>query len=676
MIDQPTIDRILDTAQIVDVVSEFVTLRKRGVNFVGLCPFHDDKTPSFYVSPSKGLCKCFACGKGGNVVHFVMEHEQMTYPEALRWLAKKYNIEIKERELTDEEKQVQNVRESLFVVNDFARGYFQDILYNHADGKSIAMSYFRQRGIRDDIVKKFQLGYSTMARDALAQEALRKGYKREFLIKTGLCYEKEDGSLRDRFWGRVIFPWFNISGKVLGFGGRVLDSRTKGVNQKYVNSPESEIFSKRKELYGIYQAKAAMVKADCVYMVEGYTDVIAMHQCGLENVVANSGTALSEQQIRLLHRFTSNITLLYDGDEAGIKASIRGIDMLLAEGMNIKVLLLPDGDDPDSFSRKHNATEFRQYIEEHEENFIRFKTNLLLKDAQKDPIKRAGLISDMARSIGLIPNDVIRYACVKECASILNVNEQIILNEIKKHLLQRDDNYLEQIRKEKEAVPPAEMAPPPPEMMADVPPPPFPPEEAAEAYQSYIPEEGREKYTFYAKEQLLVKTLIRYGEKVMCYVETEENEETPLTVIEYISTDLKQDELQFHNPLHRKILAEAEAHLHDPNFTAERYFLAHPDPEISKLAADMISERYQLSKSNRQAITKDEERLHELVPHQLIDFKFAILDEDMRCTLQALNRPEIAANPEKCLEIMTHYKELGELQKMMAKRAGDRVVLK
>lgn len=676
MIDQPTIDRILDAAQIVDVVSEFVTLRKRGVNFVGLCPFHDDKTPSFYVSPSKGLCKCFACGKGGNVVHFVMEYEQMTYPEALRWLAKKYNIEIKERELTDEEKQVQNVRESLFVVNDFARGYFQDILYNHADGKSIAMSYFRQRGIRDDIVKKFQLGYSTTSRDALAQEALRKGYKREFLIKTGLCYEKEDGSLRDRFWGRVIFPWFNISGKVLGFGGRVLDSRTKGVNQKYVNSPESEIFSKRKELYGIYQAKAAMVKADCVYMVEGYTDVIAMHQCGLENVVANSGTALSEQQIRLLHRFTSNITLLYDGDEAGIKASIRGIDMLLAEGMNIKVLLLPDGDDPDSFSRKHNATEFRQYIEEHEENFIRFKTNLLLKDAQKDPIKRAGLISDMARSIGLIPNDVIRYACVKECASILNVNEQIILNEIKKHLLQRDDNYLEQIRKEKEAVPPAEMAPPPPEMMADVPPPPFPPEEAAEIYQSYIPEEGREKYTFYAKEQLLVKTLIRYGEKVMCYVETEENEETPLTVIEYISTDLKQDELQFHNPLHRKILAEAEAHLHDPNFTAERYFLAHPDPEISKLAADMISERYQLSKSNRQAITKDEERLHELVPHQLIDFKFAILDEDMRCTLQALNRPEIAANPEKCLEIMTHYKELGELQKMMAKRAGDRVVLK
>lgn len=690
MIDQPTIDRILDAAQIVDVVSEFVTLRKRGVNFVGLCPFHDDKTPSFYVSAAKGLCKCFSCGKGGNVVHFVMEHEQMTYPEALRWLAKKYNIEIKERELTDEEKQVQNVRESLFVVNEFARDYFQNTLYNHADGKAIGMSYFRQRGIRDDIVKKFQLGYSTTANNALAQEAMRKGYKKEFLIKTGLCYEKEDGSLRDRFWGRVIFPWFNISGKVLGFGGRVLDSRTKGVNQKYVNSPESEIFSKRKELYGIFQAKAAIVKADCVYMVEGYTDVIAMHQCGLENVVANSGTALSEQQIRLLHRFTSNITLLYDGDEAGIKASIRGIDMLLAEGMNIKVLLLPDGDDPDSFSRKHNATEFRQYIDDHEENFIRFKTNLLLKDAQRDPIKRAGLISDMARSIGLIPDKVIRYTCLTECATLLNVNEQIILNEIKKYLLQRDDNYLEQIKKDATAatnslppagkasfpadrMPPADM--PPIGVDDDVPPPPFPPEAMEAQYQSYIPEEGREKLIFYEKEQLLIKTLIRYGERVMCYVETEENAETPLTVIEYISMDLKQDELEFHNPLHRRILAEAEGHLHDANFTAERYFMAHPDPAISRLAADMINDRYQLSKSNFQAMVKDEERIHEIVQKLLINFKSAILEEETKHTLQALNQPEIMNDHNKYLEVMTHYKELNELRQALAKRNGDRVVL-
>ena len=683
MIDQPTIERILDAAQIVDVVSDFVTLKKRGVNYVGLCPFHDDKTPSFYVSPAKGLCKCFACGKGGNAVHFIMEHEQMTYPEALRWLANKYHIEIKERELTTEEKEAQNVRESLFVVNSFARDYFQDILYNHVDGKSIGLAYFRQRGIRDDIVKKFQLGYSTSAHDALAKEALRKGYKKDYLIKTGLCYEREDGSIRDRFWGRVIFPWFNVSGKVLAFGGRVLDSRTKGVNQKYINSPESEIYSKGRELYGIYQAKAAIVKNDCVYMVEGYTDVIAMHQCGLENVVANSGTALSKEQIRLLHRFTSNITLLYDGDEAGIKASIRGIDMLLSEGMNIKVLLLPDGDDPDSFARKHNATEFQQYITDHEENFIRFKTNLLLKDTKNDPVKRAGLISDMANSIGLIPNEVIRYACLKECATLLNVDEQIILNEIKKVVQQRKDEYIEQRQKEKEASERVNVMhnSPTSEQIPDeglIPPPPFPPEEIPETLQreSYIPQTGSSQLPFYAKEVELVKALVRYGEKVMCCMEDENGESIPITVTEYISADLRQDELQFHNSLHRKLLAEAEAHLKDENFSTERYFLAHPDASITRLAADMLNEKYQLSKSNEQALTKDEERLHELIPHLLIDFKLAILEEEMKQTIQRLNQPEVAGNMEKCMEVMKHYKELTEFLKEMAKRAGDRVILK
>ena len=672
MIDQPTIDRILDAAQIVDVVSEFVTLRKRGVNFVGLCPFHDDKTPSFYVSPAKGLCKCFACGKGGNVVHFIMEHEQMNYPEALRWLAKKYHIEIKEKELTNEEKEAQTIRESLFVVNEFARDYYQNILYNHIDGKSIGMQYFRQRGIRDDIVKKFQLGYSTSANDGLAKEAIRKGYKKDFLIKTGLCYEKEDGSIRDRFWGRVIFPWFNISGKILGFGGRVLDSRTKGISQKYINSPESEIFSKRKELYGIYQAKAAIVKADCVYMVEGYTDVIAMHQCGLANVVANSGTALSEEQIRLLHRFTSNITLLYDGDEAGVKASIRGIDMLLSEGMNVKVLLLPDGDDPDSFARKHNATEFQEYIHKHEENFIRFKTNLLLKETQNDPIKRAGLIADMAKSIGLIPNEIIRYACLKECASILRVDEQIIQNEIKKIVKQRKDEYLE---KKLNPAPTQEAT----IEFGSIPPPPFPPEDIIpETY----PENNLssltnwEKLGFYPKETQLVKALIRYGEKVVCYIENEEGEEIPITVIEYISADLKQDALYFQNPLHRKLLEEAEIHQNEPNFSTERYFLAHTNPQISRMAADMINERYRLSKSNEQAITKDEERLHELIPHLLIDFKLAVLEEDMKQTIQKLSQPEIAQDTEQALKVMEHYKKLTDTLKEMAKRAGDRVILK
>ena len=682
MIDQPTIDRILDAAQIVDVVSEFVTLKKRGVNYVGLCPFHDDKTPSFYVSPAKGLCKCFACGKGGNAVHFIMEHEQMNYPEALRWLAKKYHIEIKERELTNEEKEAQSVRESLFVVNEYARDYFQNILHNHIDGKSIGLTYFRQRGIRDDIVKKFQLGYSTSAKDGLAKEALRKGYKKEFLIKTGLCYEIEDGSIRDRFWGRVIFPWFNISGKILGFGGRVLDNRTKGVSQKYINSPESEIFSKRRELYGIYQAKSAIVKADCVYMVEGYTDVIAMHQCGLENVVANSGTALTEEQIRLLHRFTSNITLLYDGDEAGIKASIRGIDMLLAEGMNIKVLLLPDGDDPDSFARKHNATEFKQYIQDHEENFIRFKTNLLLKDTQNDPIKRAGLIADMARSIGLIPNEIIRYACLKECATILNVDEQIILNEIKKIVQQRKDEYIEKRKKEQEEAEKAKVLQTNSiqENIPDngiIPPPPFPPEEPSYApSDNYLPQTGWDKLPFYTKEKQLIKVLIRYGERIVCYMEDENGAEIPITVTEYIQADLEQDNIQFQDPTHRKLLNETLLHLHDTNFCAERYFLTHPEPTISRLAADMLSERYRLSKSNEQAIVKDEERLHELVPHLLIDFKLSILEEDMKQTIQQLNLPEVAKDPQRAMEVMKHYKKLTETLKEMAKRAGDRVILK
>jgi DNA primase len=347
MIDRATIDKIMDATNIVEVVGDFVTLRKAGVNYKGLCPFHDDKTPSFMVSPTKGICHCFACGKGGNAVNFLMEHEQITYPDALRWLAKKYNIEIQERELTDEEKREQNDRESMFIVNEWAKDYFHTILNNDADGTAIGRQYFRSRGIRDDIIEKFCLGFALSKRDALSNEALRKGYKEEFLVKTGLCYKREsDGSLVDRYAGRVIFPWFNISGRVVAFGGRLLDSRTKGVQQKYVNSPDSEIYHKERELYGLFHAKRAIAKEDCVYMVEGYTDVIAMHQCGIENVVANSGTALSYHQIRLLHRFTQNIVLLYDGDEAGIKAAMRGTDMLLEEGMNIKTLLLPDGAAP------------------------------------------------------------------------------------------------------------------------------------------------------------------------------------------------------------------------------------------------------------------------------------------------------------------------------------------
>ena len=449
MIDQATIDRILDAAQIMDVVSDFVTLRKRGVNYVGLCPFHSDKTPSFYVSPAKGLCKCFACGQGGNAVHFIMAHEQMSYPEALRYLAKKYNIEIKERELSDEEKLVQSERESLFIVNNFARDYFQNILKNHVDGRSIGMAYFRNRGFRDDIIEKFQLGYCTESHDALAKEALQKGYKKEYLVKTGLCYETDDHRLRDRFWGRVIFPVHTLSGKVVAFGGRVLASATKGVKVKYVNSPESEIYHKSNELYGIYFAKQAIVKQDRCFLVEGYTDVISMHQSGIENVVASSGTALTPGQIRMIHRFTNNMTVLYDGDAAGIKASIRGIDMLLEEGMNIKVCLLPDGDDPDSFARKHNSTEFQAFIAEHETDFIRFKTNLLLEDAGKDPIKRAELIGNLVQSISVIPEAIVRDVYIKECAQLLHVEDKLLVSEVAKRRETQAEKRAEQTERDR-----------------------------------------------------------------------------------------------------------------------------------------------------------------------------------------------------------------------------------
>ncbi|MCP3893064.1 MAG: DNA primase [Bacteroides sp.] len=665
MIDQGTIDRILDAAQIVDVVSEFVTLRKRGVNFTGLCPFHNEKTPSFSVSPAKGLCKCFSCGKGGNAVHFIMEHEQMSYYEALKYLAKKYHIEIKERELSNEEKQAQSTRESMFIVNNYARDYFQNILRNHVDGQAIGLAYFRQRGFRDDIIDKFQLGFSTDSHDALAQEAQRKGFKKEFLIKTGLCYETDDHRLRDRFWGRVMFPVHTLSGKVVAFGGRVLSTENKKL-AKYVNSPESEIYHKSAELYGIYFAKQAIVKQDRCFLVEGYTDVISMHQSGVENVVSSSGTSLTGGQIRLIHRFTNNITVLYDGDMAGIKASIRGIDMLLEEGMNIKVCLLPDGDDPDSFARKHNATEFQQFIQEHETDFIRFKTNLLMDEAGKDPIKRAELISDIVRSISVIPEAIIRSVYIKECSQALHVEERLLVAEVAK---------LKEIQAEKDNKPSAatnaaaSMASSTDEQS------PFPPDEV---YESFIPQEGKEGQEFYKYERLIIQTLIRYGEKVLCNVPNEEGEEIPITVIEYIINDLKEDDLAFHNPQHRFILNEAGGHIHDAGFVAERYFLAHPDQAISKLTSDLANDRYQLSKyhSKTQKLVTDEERLLDLVPTLMINFKNAIVAEELKHIMYALQNPETAKDDAKCAVLMKRYLEMKQIQSLMAKRLGDRVVLR
>ena len=667
MIDQATIDRILEAAQIVEVVSDFVTLRKRGVNYVGLCPFHNEKTPSFSVSPSKGLCKCFSCGKGGNAVHFIMEHEQMSYPEALRYLAKKYNIEIKERELTNEEKEVQSNRESMFIVNNFARDYFQNILKNHVDGRSIGLAYFRQRGFRDDIIDKFQLGFSTEGRDALAQEALRKGFKQEFLVKTGLCYETDDHKLRDRFWGRVMFPVHTLSGKVVAFGGRVLSTENKKL-AKYVNSPESEIYHKSNELYGIYFAKQAIVKQDRCFLVEGYTDVISMHQSGVENVVASSGTSLTPGQIRLIHRFTNNITVLYDGDMAGIKASIRGIDMLLEEGMNIKVCLLPDGDDPDSFARKHNATEFQNFIQEHETDFIRFKAQLLMEDAGKDPMKRAELINDIVRSIAVIPEAIVRDVYIKECGQLLRIEDKLLVSEVAKRRELQAEKGNKPIASNNAPTPqPGEM------------PPPFPPEEMeADTYQSFIPQEGKEGQEFYKYERLIIQMIVRYGEKVMCNLTDEEGNEVPVTVVEYVINDLKEDELAFHNPLHRRILSEASEHIHDQEFASERFFVAHPDPKISTIATELASDRYQLSKyhSKTQKLVTDEERLYEMVPMLMINFKNAIVAEELKHIMYALQDPSIANDNAQCDAVMQRYKEMKEIQNLMAKRLGDRVVLR
>lgn len=717
MIDQATIDRILDAAQIVDVVSEFVTLRRRGVNYIGLCPFHNEKTPSFSVSPSKGLCKCFSCGKGGNVVHFIMEHEQLSYYEALKWLARKYNIEVKERELTEEEKQASNLRESLFVVNQFASEYFQNVLYNVEEGQRIGMTYLRSRGFRDDIIKKFQLGYSTDNRDALARTAIEKGYKPEFLEKTGLCYRKDDGTLRDRFWGRVIFPVHTLSGKVVAFGGRVLNAATKNVQMKYVNSPESEIYHKSRELYGIYFAKQAMVRQDRCFLVEGYTDVISMHQSGIENVVASSGTALTSDQIRLIHRFTNNITVLYDGDGAGIKASIRGIDMLLEEGMNVKVCLLPDGDDPDSFARKHNATEYQAYINDHEVDFIRFKTDLLIEEAGKDPIKKANLITSIVKSISVIPDSITRNVYIRECSEMLRMEERVLVNAVGKLKEQADENrkkeeqrkeYRARLQAEQQATQQAAVSTPPANVEVsgalaslsgadapmesplpgdELPPMPeeggvdssYPPVPVEDDYVSFIPSEGNEEKLFYKQEVDLMRMLIRYGEKVMCMAEDEEGNEIPVTVAEYIAEGLHNDSLGFHIALHRRVLNECVAHIHDSGFCAERYFVSHLDPEVSKLAAEMASDRYVLSKyhSRGQKIVTDEERLYELIPRLLVDFKLNIVTAELDHILKALTtNSDVSHDTKSAAEIMQRYKQLHEVRIVLARHAGDRVVLR
>lgn len=662
MIDHATIERIKDAANIVEVVSEFVTLRKSGSNYKGLCPFHDEKTPSFYVSPARGTCHCFGCGKGGNPVGFIMEHEQMTYPEALRWLARKYHIEIKERELSDNEKREQSERESMFIVNEWAASYFQHLMHDTADGVAIGMQYFRSRGFRDDIVSKFQLGFDSTDRRALAQEALRKGYKEDFLLKTGICYKNDRGELIDRYAGRVIFPWIGISGKVVGFGGRLLDSRTKGVNQKYVNSPDSEIYHKDRELYGIYQAKKAIAKEDRVYMVEGYTDVISMHQCGIENVVANSGTALSVHQIHILHRFTSNITLLYDGDAAGIHAALRGTDMLLSEGMNLKVLLLPDGDDPDSFARKHSAEDFRKYLEEHQTDFIEFKTDLLLRN-ERDPLKRSEAINSVVRSISFVTNPILRDTYLHDCSVRMGINEATLINTLNNFIRSNREETASSLNNSQST------------------------QTATQNSQLKIQNSPSPLQQASKVEQMLVELIVRNGDTVIYNnVETEDGTTVNLNVAQYIAYNLGVDGLKFANPLNSRILDEAVNHAGDENFCAEQFFLHHSDIEISRIATDLCMDKYQLLDEQKAARADEEKNADELrveeenriealrqqTEHLLNDFRMDYLEQRLRDLKRDIS---LAVNePERLQQLMEEYKTAHELRSKLARLLGSNII--
>lgn len=642
MIDRPTVDRIMEAANIVDVISEFVSLRKAGTSFKGLCPFHDDRTPSFSVSPVKGVYKCFSCGEAGNVVNFIMKHEQMTYPEALRWIARKYNIEVQERELTSEEKRLENERESMFLVNEWASKYFQDILKNHADGQAIGLQYFRSRGFRDDIIEKFQLGFCLTGRQTFSDAALQAGYKKEFLLKTGLCYERENGGLIDRFNGRVIFPWISVSGKVTAFGGRLLDSRTKGVSQKYVNSPDSEVYHKERELYGIFQAKKAIAKFDLVYMVEGYTDVVAMHQCGIENVVANSGTALSTYQIKLLRRFTSNIVLLYDGDAAGQHAALRGTDMLLSEGMNVKVLLLPDGKDPDEMAKSYSAEDFRKYIENNQTDFIVFKINVLLQGVT-DPVKRSEAINSIVRSIAVIKDPILRDTYLRECAHRTGTKEETLILQMNRYIY----NNKEQQRKEEQR---NETEQPTPEPLR----PATPMQQASKV------------------ETMLVQAIVRDGEKIIIRdVQNEETGETiNLNVAQYIAYDLGLDNLVFANPLSVQILTEAVEHSNDPGFKAEEYFTHHPDIHVSTLSVRLSVEQFQLSESLQ--VREREIERKDRIMHLILDFRMDYVEHHLKELQVRLSQEK---DIEKMMEVMGEIKKMQNMRNILAKKLGNDIVV-
>ena len=648
MIDRATIDRIMAAADIVDVVSEFVSLRKAGVNYKGLCPFHDEKTPSFVVSPAKGYCHCFSCGKGGNAVGFIMEHEQMTYPEALRWLARKYNIEIRERELTDDERREAGERESMFIVNEWALKYFQENLINTDNGQSVGMQYLRSRGFRDDTISKFQLGYALPVRDALARAAVARGFKEQYLVDTGLCYRRDDGSLQDRYAGRVIFPVHTMTGRVVAFGGRILTSDKKAA--KYVNSPESLIYHKGGELYGLYQARQAITRADRCYLVEGYVDVTSMHQCGVENVVASSGTSLTTGQIPLIRRFTSNITVLYDGDPAGIHASMRGIDMLLAEGMNVKVLLLPDGDDPDSFARKHTAQEFREYIEANQTDFIEFKTNLLL-DGVTDPVERSQAISSIVKSVSVIDDQITRATYVGESARRLGISEATLVSTVNKFIRGGKEERQKEARRRAQD-----------DGAAAAP-------EAAGGTGALVPLSAVKQAP--GVEYMLMQLVVRHGHEVVYKdVETDDGGTVDLNVAQYVSYDLGADGLKFGNDMYNRMLAEAVEHSGDEGFNAESYFTHHPDVDISRTATEMAIDHFKLSKSLQ--VRCDDDSLRNQAEHLVLDFRMEYVSRRMDEVRRGISTA--AGDAERTAQLMAEYKDLQAIPNAIPKELGNDLI--
>ncbi len=658
MIDHSTIERIFDAAQITDVVSEFVSLKRRGVNLLGLCPFHNEKTPSFTVSPAKGIFKCFGCGKGGNAVNFIMEHEHLSYPEALRWLAKKYHIEIEEKEVTPEELAKQNERESILVVTQYAARQFTENLFHGHEGMALGLSYFRERGFADAVLRKFEVGYCNEKRDDFTKKAIAAGYKSEYLVSSGLTIDKE-GYMFDRFAGRIMFPIHSLSGQVLGFGGRIIKSDPKAA--KYVNTPETEVYHKSRIVYGIFQARQAIIREDRCYLVEGYTDVLSMHESGVENVVASSGTALTQDQIRLIKRFTPNITMLYDGDPAGIKASLRGTDMVLEEGMNVRIVVLPDGEDPDSYSKKVSDEEYRRYLKENETDFIRFKTRILLDEAQSDPVRRANLVREVVRSIAVIPDQITRTVYIKECSTQLGMPEEVVLDEVMK--LRKQPGF-----QNRNAWPGQDAAT---GNLADF--------SASAGTATTAPSQRRKKSeetTFYSEKEV-IRLLIRYGAEVLTRnLDKETGIETVTTVADYIISEINEDGLKFDNPLFAAMFEEITFSVSQGLIPGDRNFVHHVNPAISAATVDMLTEKDTLSRiwgKHGAFVETEEVKFKEMVPDSVLKFKadkIKMMQKEIRKAIA-----EAGDDDEKISALQEQYKVMTTLQKKISAGLGGRLIL-